>query len=58
MDKYKEIGVWLVTEARISYKYWHSSYTCRFSMSHPFFDRTQCEWILKEFKEENEDNVA
>jgi hypothetical protein len=58
MDPKLELGMWLLKEARLSFKYWHSSATCREHMNKPFFDRTQCEWILKQYREEKEINVA
>lgn len=50
MDSELEIGVWLMKEARVSYRYWHSSASLRTSFAKPFFDRTQCEHILKQYQ--------
>ena len=58
MDSYGEIGRWLMTEARLSFKYWHSSASLRSSMKPPFFDRTQCEWIIKQYTKEEGNRVA
>lgn len=58
MDSDKEIGLWLMKEARLSYRYWHSSATCRRTFEPPFFDRTQCEWILKQYKGKEEVTLA
>ncbi len=58
MDPYGEIGIWLMTEARLSFKYWHSSKSLREAMRKPFFDRTQCEWILKQYREDEGNRVA
>jgi len=59
MDPKFELGAWLLTEARVSFRYWHSSKSCRENMKKPFFDRTQCEWILKQYKgKDRRDRVA
>ena len=58
MDTYQEVGIWLMTEARLSFKYWHSSGTLRKNMKRPFFDRTQCEWILKQYDAVEEERLA
>lgn len=58
MDPYRVIGVWLMVEARLSFKYWHSSKSLREDMHKPFFDRTQCEWILKQYSEDKDNRVA
>jgi len=58
MDSYGEIGHWLMTEARLSFKYWHSSASLRGAMKPPFFDRTQCQWILKQYRETKDNRVA
>ena len=50
VDSERDVGVWLMREARVSYRYWHSSASLRTSFAKPFFDRTQCEHILKEYK--------
>lgn len=47
-----------MTEARLSFKYWHSSRTLRENMKRPFFDRTQCEWILKQYDIVEEERLA
>lgn len=54
MDPKFELGAWLLKEARLSFRYWHSSASLRGNMNKPFFDRTQCEWILKNYKGEDE----
>ena len=54
----KGIGNWLVHEARLSFKYWHSSQSCRYAMKPPFFDRNQCQRILEEYDEKDEDIIA
>jgi hypothetical protein len=58
MDPKLELGMWMLSEARLSFKYWHSSATLRGDMKNPFFDRTQCEWILKNYREEDEVRLA
>jgi hypothetical protein len=42
----------------LSYKYWHSSPNLRSEMSNPFFDRTQCDYILKLYPTKEQGNVA
>jgi len=54
MDADREIGLWLMKEANLSFRWWHSSVTARKPMSSPFFDRTQCEWILKQYRGQEE----
>jgi len=56
MDSKREVGIWLLREARVSFRYWHSSKSCRVHMNKPFFDRNQCQRILKEYtgKEDKE----
>ena len=49
METELKIGIWLMREARVSYRYWHSSKSLRGSFKKPFFDRTQCEYILSQY---------
>lgn len=58
MDADKEIGLWLMKQARLSFRYWHSSAVCRKDMKDPLFDRTQCEWILKQYRGKQEKILA
>jgi len=58
MDPDKEIGLWLMQEARLSYRYWHSSVEPRKTFKNPFFDRTQCEWILKQYRGKQDKRLA
>lgn len=58
MDPDREIGIWLIKEARVSFRYWHSSRTCRKNMKNPMFDRTQCEYILSQYRGIDEKRLA
>lgn len=49
MDTELKIGSWLLREARVSYRYWHSSKSLRITFKKPFFDRNQCEVILNTY---------
>lgn len=49
MDSKYELGSWLLTEARLSFRYWHSSRTARDNMRKPFFDRNQADRVLDEY---------
>jgi hypothetical protein len=53
-----EIGQWLLQEARVSFRYWHSSASCRKHMNKPFFDRNQCQGILEEYTGDEEKRLA
>lgn len=48
-----DLGEWTLKQANLSYRYWHSSHAPRQNMAKPFFDRNQCERILKEFKDDS-----
>jgi len=55
MDTKEEVGTWLLKEARLSFRYWHSSKSCRKNMNKPFFDRNQCQRIMEEYTDTNEE---
>jgi len=55
MNTKSEIGEWLLKEARLSFRYWHSSKSCRKNMKKPFFDRNQCQKILEEYTGNDDD---
>jgi hypothetical protein len=52
MDHRSRCEEWILREARLSFRYWHSSRSARKDMAAPFFDRNQCQQILKEFPDE------
>lgn len=54
----REIGEWIIREANKSFRYWHSSFSCRRNMKPPFFDRNQSEEILKHYSANNPQDVA
>lgn len=58
MDAERQIGRWLMRQARLSFKYWHSSPVCRDHMNKPFFDRTQCQYILSQYRGQEEKRRA
>ena len=52
----KQVGKWLLVEANKSFRYWHSSMSCRYGMKNPFFDKNQCKKILELYTGDDEDN--
>ena len=58
MDSESEIGRWLIKEARLSFRYWHSSASLRHNLKQPYFDRNQCQDILSKYKEVTPQRLA
>lgn len=51
----EKLGKWILREANHSFKYWHSSYSCRKNMRKPFFDKNQCLEILNLFEDDRKE---
>jgi hypothetical protein len=46
----EELGMYVLHEARMSFRYWHASEGARDNMIRPFFDMNQCMFILEVYK--------
>ena len=46
----EELGMYILHEARMSFRYWHASEGTKANMKPPFLDKNQCMWILECYK--------
>jgi len=58
MNTKSELGTWILTQANVSFRYWHSSKSCRKNMKKPFFDRNQCQEILAAYEGKEDKLIA